>query len=116
MQGENLLGIAQAAKIIGMHPMTLGKMVRQGAIPGRKTENGHWVIVESEVARFAAIRRAAKDPEQMPECPLDACYQSPFMRYGSICLLLMRAPTAGRAARLCAQKPAGKTRARAAKG
>ena len=56
-----LVGIAQAAQIIGMHFMTLGKLVREGAVRGQKTENGHWVIPESEVKRCAAVIRKAKE-------------------------------------------------------
>jgi excisionase family DNA binding protein len=55
---EKVLGIAQAARILGMNHMTVGKLVRQDTIRGLKTENGHWVIPASEVIRYAAARGA----------------------------------------------------------
>jgi len=59
---EKLLGIAQAARILGMHYVTVGRLVRQGILSGSRTENGHWVIPESEVIRYAAALRPAKEP------------------------------------------------------
>jgi predicted site-specific integrase-resolvase len=59
---EKLLGIAQAARILGMHYVTVGRLVRQGILQGSKTENGHWVVPEADVIRYAAALRAAKEP------------------------------------------------------
>jgi hypothetical protein len=64
--GEKLLGIAQAARILGMNHSTVGNLVRRGILRGSKTENGYWVVTETEVMRYAAALRAAKKPERHP--------------------------------------------------
>jgi hypothetical protein len=60
---EKLLGIAQAARIIGINHVTVGKLVRQGSIRSSRTENGFWVIPESEVVRYAAVLSAEREPK-----------------------------------------------------
>lgn len=59
---EKLFGIAQAARILGMHYVTVGKLVRQGIIRGSKTESGDWVVTETEVRRYLTLLLAAKEP------------------------------------------------------
>ena len=58
---EKLLGIAQAARILGLRYVTVDRLVRQGILSSSRTENGYWVISESEVTRYAAVLRASKE-------------------------------------------------------
>src|SRR5260370_40445375 len=67
--GEKLLGIAQAARILDMNHITVGKLVRQGTLRGSKTENGHWVVPETEVMRYATALRAARSRPKIPAPP-----------------------------------------------
>ncbi len=57
---EEILTAEQAAQLLQIHPRTLYKLVRKGAIPGRKLGGG-WRFSKSELLRMVA-RHEQKEP------------------------------------------------------
>ena len=43
---------AEAAKVLGIHPMTIQKLFRDGTLPGEKVAN-RWVIRRVDLEEFA---------------------------------------------------------------
>jgi intein-encoded DNA endonuclease-like protein len=37
-------GVKAIAKILEMHPETVGKLIREGKIPARRDKTGRWVL------------------------------------------------------------------------
>jgi excisionase family DNA binding protein len=55
-QMENWLTVAEAARRLGYHPNHLRRLLRSGAVSGRKRRNGHWAISRREVARIKELQ------------------------------------------------------------
>jgi hypothetical protein len=53
---DNWLTVAKAAKYLGYHPNHLRRLLRKGAVSGRKQRNGHWAISVREVRRVRALQ------------------------------------------------------------
>lgn len=65
---EKLLSCADASNILGIHPKTLGRWLREGKVEGVFMGN-RWKIKESEIIRISdpknnqKYKRLPKDPE-----------------------------------------------------
>ena len=49
---DNWLTVREAAKLLGYHPNHLRRLLRKGAVSGRKQRNRHWAISRREVERL----------------------------------------------------------------
>ncbi len=67
-EAENLLSITKAAKILGVHPLTLRSWADKGYIPHYKTPGGHRRFKEGDLRAFLAEMNqdgAAPTPESL---------------------------------------------------
>jgi excisionase family DNA binding protein len=53
---DTWLTVVQAAKLLGYHPNHLRRLLRSGAVSGRKQRNGHWAIHRREVERVMDLQ------------------------------------------------------------
>ena len=57
--------VSEAAAEIGISISRLGKRLRAGKIKGTQLSNGHWMIAEAEVLRFANLPVPARGPARV---------------------------------------------------
>ena len=50
------LTVAEAARQLDYHPNHLRRLLRSGAVSGRKQRNGHWAIHRQEVTRIKDLQ------------------------------------------------------------
>ena len=53
---ENWLTVTEAAKLLGYHPNHLRRLLRKGAVSGRKQHNGRWAINRREIERVQDLQ------------------------------------------------------------
>ena len=53
---EKWFTVKEAARLLGYHPNHLRRLLRKGAVNGRKQRNGHWKISRREVARILELQ------------------------------------------------------------
>ncbi len=70
---EQLLGVADAARILGVVPATVRQMERDGRLPAMKTAGGVRVFRQGDVERLAAERsgRASMPADKSDRRPVD---------------------------------------------
>jgi excisionase family DNA binding protein len=54
---DQLLGVADAARILGVVPATVRQMERDGRLPAQKTASGTRIFRKQDVERLATARR-----------------------------------------------------------
>ena len=80
---EQLLGISKAAKILGVHPLTLRSWAEKGYIPHYKTPGGHRRFKEGDLRAFLAEMNqdgAAPTPESLAHQAIQREINAPSAR------------------------------------
>lgn len=60
----NLLTVAQAAKILNVHPSLVRRWIQRGAIKADKVTNRLYLIDESHLSEFQATKRKPGRPHK----------------------------------------------------
>ena len=56
---ENYIDVTEASKILGVHPETIKRLIRDGSLPAAKFAN-KWILKKNQLQSFASTYRGKR--------------------------------------------------------